>query len=195
VRQLFSWRFVAAIGAVAALALLARAVLADDDPIEAVVDPEPIPREMDVIDPILSVEQSIDFEVAGVTDGYLDLRLPGERVLHITPGTLGEITCEEIGQENRCAVLADTLGEAVIWFAIVPMTPRNTVELPPIVELDEGDAVFERGWRIPYAPVIERECDGEDIPTFAEFLERFGPRSVTVVDLETRQVVSARCAP
>jgi hypothetical protein len=194
VRQLFSWRFVAAIAAVAVLGLLLRAMLADDNPIDAVVDPDPIERRIDVIEPIVSVEQSIDFEVDGVTDGYIDLALPGDRVLSIAPGTLGEITCEDLDQPNRCAVFADMLGDAVIWFAILPTAPRNTVELPPIIELNDGDAVFESGWRLPYAPVIERECDGEDIATFADFLERFGSRSITVVDLESRQVVSARCA-
>lgn len=194
-RQLFSWRFVAAIGAVAALGLLARAVLADDDPIDAVIDPDPIERSIDVLEPIVSVEQTIDFDVDGVTTGYLDLGLPDDRTMRIAPGTFGEIECDELGEANRCAVFADTLGEAVIWFSILPVAPRNTVELGPIVDLVDGDAVFENRWRIPYAPVIERECDGEDIPTFADFLERFGPRSITVVDLETRQVVSARCAP
>lgn len=192
-RQLFSWRFVAAIGAVAALALLAQAVFGGDDSLVAVVDPDPIERSIDVIDPILGVEQSIDFAVDRTTTGYLDLVLTDDRRMRVAPGALGEISCAELDQPARCVVLADTLGEAVIWFAIVPIAPRNTVELPPIIELDDGDAVFDNGWRIPYAPVIERECDGEDFPSFADFLERHGPESITIVDLETRQVVAARC--
>ena len=95
--------------------------------------------------------------------------------------------------DNQCVLLADTLGDAVVWFSILPAAPRGTVELPPIIDLDEGEAVFENGWRIPYAPVIERDCEGEDIPTFSDFLARFGPDSVTIVDLETRQVVGVRC--
>jgi hypothetical protein len=193
VRQLFSWRFVAAIGAVAALALLLQAVFGDDDSLVAVVDPDPIERSIDVIDPILAVEQSFDFAVDRTTTGYLDVVVPDDRRMLIAPGTLGEISCEELDQPARCVVLADTLGDAVIWFAILPIAPRNTVELPPIVELDDGDAVFDTGWRVPYAPVIERECNGEDFPSFADFLERYGPQSVTIVDLETRQVVAARC--
>jgi uncharacterized protein related to proFAR isomerase len=90
-------------------------------------------------------------------------------------------------------VFADMLGDAVVWFAILPQAPRATVELPPIVDLVDGRAVFESGWRIPYAPVIERDCEGEDIPTFSDFLRRFGPDSVTIVDLETRQVTTVRC--
>ena len=192
-RQLFSWRFVAAIGAVAALALLAQAVFGGDDPLDAVVDPDPIERSIDVIEPIVGVEQSIDFAVERTTTGYLDIALTDDRRMRIAPGTFGELSCEELDQSARCAVFADTLGDAVIWFSIMPIAPRNTVELPPIIELDDGDAVFDNGWRVPYAPVIERECNGEDFPSFADFLERYGPQSVTIVDLETRQVVAARC--
>ena len=192
-RQLFSWRFVAAIGAVVALALLAQAVFGGDDPLEAVVDPDPIDRSIDVIEPIVGVEQSIDFEVDRTTSGYLDITLTDERRMRIAPGTFGEISCEELDQPNRCAVLADTLGDAVIWFSIMPVAPRSTLELPPIIDLVDGAAVFDNGWRVPYAPVIERECNGEDFPSFADFLERSGPRSVTIVDLETRQVVAVRC--
>lgn len=192
-RQLFSWRFVAAIGAVAALALLAQAVFGGDDPLDAVVDPDPIERSIDVIEPIVGVEQSIDFAVERTTTGYLDIALTDDRRMRIAPGTFGELSCEELDQSTRCAVFADTLGDAVIWFSIMPIAPRNTVELPPIIELDDGDAVFDNGWRVPYAPVIERECNGEDFPSFADFLERYGPQSVTIVDLETRQVVAARC--
>lgn len=192
-RQLFSWRFVAAIAAVAGLALLARAVFGGDDTLDAVVDPAPIERSIDVIEPIVGVEQSIDFALDRTTTGHLDIALTDDRRMRIAPGTFGEISCESLDQPTRCAVFADTLGDAVIWFSIMPIAPRNTVELPPIIELDDGDAVFDSGWRVPYAPVIERECNGEDFPSFADFLERYGPQSVTVVDLETRQVVAARC--
>jgi hypothetical protein len=195
VRQIFSWRFVAAVAALAGLALMARAILTDDTSIEAVIEPVTIERKVDLIDPILSATQSPDFAVApgGVTTGFLDLTLDAERVVRIVPGTLGEIDCDELDGTNRCAVFADMLGDAVVWFAILPQAPRATVELPPIVDLVDGLAVFESGWRIPYAPVIERDCEGEDIPTFSDFLRRFGPDSVTIVDLESRQVTAVRC--
>ena len=194
-RQLFNWRFVAAVAALGALALLARAILTDNTSIEAVIEAQVIERKIDLIDPIESAVSSEDFTVApsGVTTGFIDLTLDAERVLRIVPGTLGQIECDELDMTNRCAVLADMLGDAVVWFAIVPQAPSATVELPPIVDLIDGSAVFDSGWRIPYAPVIERDCDGEDIPTFSDFLRRFGPDSVTIVDLETRQVTAVRC--
>lgn len=194
-RQIFNWRFVATLGALAALALLARAILTDDASIEAVIEPEVIERKIDLIEPIVSARQTEAFSVtpSGVTRGFLDLAVDAERVVRIVPGTLGEVDCDELEVPNRCAVFADMLGDAVVWFTILPQAPRATVELPPIVDLNDGLAVFDSGWRIPYAPVIERECDGEDIPTFSDFLRRFGPDSVTIVDLETRQVTAVRC--
>jgi hypothetical protein len=195
VRQIFNWRFVAALAALAALALLARAILTDDNSIEAVIEPDVIERRIDLIEPIQSVTASDAFAVtpAGVTTGFLDVTLDATRQLRIAPGTLGELDCDVLTAPGECAVFADMLGDAVVWFSILPQAPRSTVELPPIIDLDDGLAAFESGWRIPYAPVIERECDGEDIPTFSDFLRRYGPDSVTIVDLETRQVTAVRC--
>jgi hypothetical protein len=194
VRQLFNWRFVAAVAGVVLLALLARAILTGDSSIEAVIEPEVIERRIDLIEPIESATESgFALSPSGVTTGYIELRLDAERVLRIVPGTLGEIECDALDASTRCAVLADMLGDAVVWFAILPQAPRATVELPPIIDLIGGRALFESGWRVPYAPVIERECAGEDIPTFSDFLRRFGPDSVTILDLETRQITSVRC--
>lgn len=194
-RQLFNWRFVAAVAALAVLGLLAQAILIDDDSIETVIEPTIIERQIDLIEPIASAAVIGDASGLrnGVTTESIELTIDAERVVSIAPGTLGEISCEELDAENRCAILADMLGNAVIWFAILPQAPRSTVELPPVIDLDDGQAVFDNGWRIPYAPVIERDCGGEDIPTFSDFLRRFGPDSVTIVDLESRQVTSVRC--
>lgn len=194
-RQLLSWRIVAVVVALAALALLARAVLLQDDSLAAVAEPETIERQIDLIAPIEAATATDDFALLpdGTTVGTLDLQLDANRVAHIVPGTFGQIDCDEMDQPNGCAVLADMLGDAVIWFAILPTAPRSTVELPPIIDLNDGDAVFESGWRIPYASVIKRDCGNEDIATFSDFLRRFGPDSVTVLDLESRKITTVRC--
>lgn len=194
-RQLFNWRFVAALAGLAVLALIANAVLVDDQSIEAVIEPEPIERRIDLIEPIFAIEASDDFRIddTGASTGFLEVILDAERVVQIVPGTSGDVSCDELDEINRCAIFADMLGEAVIWFAILPQAGGGTVELPPIVDLDDGEAVFDNGWRIPYPPVIERDCEGEDIPSFSDFLRRFGPDSVSIVDLETREVVAVRC--
>lgn len=186
----------AALGALIALALLTRALLLRDDALQTVVEPEKIERRINLIEPIASTAASPEFEVGrnGVTTGFLDLTLAGDRVMRIAPGTLGEVECDGLlAGTGQCAIFADMLGDAVVWFSILPQAPRSTVELPPIVDLQDGEAIFENGWLIPFPPVIERDCPGEDIPTFSDFLRRFGPDSVSIVDLTTKQVVTVRC--
>jgi len=196
VRQLFSLRFVAAVAALAGLALFVRTVIAaDDDPVDAILEVQAIERRIDLIEPIFAVSRSEDFSIGrdGDTVGYIDLILTGDRVMRVAPGTPGEINCAQIARINRCAVFADLLGDAVVWFAILPQAERATVELPPIIDLEDGYALFENGWQIRYPQVIERDCGSIDIPTFSDFLRRFGPNSVTVVDLELEEVSSVRC--
>lgn len=196
-RQLFTWRFVAAVAALAGLALLINAVFVDDDELTAIIETEVLNRKIDFISPVLSMETSDDFGFGlkddGLTDGFIDFVLPGSKVMRVAPGTPGEINCD-LKLLNRCAVFADLLGDAVVWFATLPKAERETVELPPILDLQDGYALFENGWRIRYAPVIDRFCEGEDIVSFSDFLRRFGPGSTSVVDLETQLVTEVRCS-
>ena len=196
VRQLFTVRFVAAIAALAALAFLLNAIIVDDDSLDAVVQPEVPERRIDLVAPIFSIERSEDFRIdrRGTTHGYMDVVLAGPRILRVAPGTQGEISCKQLDAVDKCALFADMLGDAAIWFAVLPQGPRATAELPAIVDLEDGLALFENGWQLPYPPVIERSCRDEDIPSFSDFLDRFGEGSITTVDLVTGEVLSTRCA-
>ncbi|NND75299.1 MAG: hypothetical protein HKN44_09865 [Ilumatobacter sp.] len=195
-RQLFTWRFFAVVAALAGLALVLNAVVVDDDELTAVIEPEIPDRRIDLIAPVLYMQRSPDFSLGpdGTTTGFIDFVFDDRRVMRAAPGTAGEIECEGLNRVGACVVLTDLLGDAVIWFAVLPEGPRGTVELPPILDLEGGYALFENGWQIPYPPVIERRCDGEDIVSFSDFLRRFGPGSTTIVDIETQQVLEVRCA-
>jgi len=206
-------RFLAAFAALALLAFGVDAVfasggqqgaLAITGPSNLDEDGELIKRRIDVISSAERIERSDDFEIGpdGRTVGVLDavLDADGLRVMRVAPGTPGEISCGTLSLPNRCVVLADVLGEAVVWFAVLPKSERETVELPPIVDLQDGYAIFENGWEISYPPVIDRDtdgqdatCAGEDIPSFSDFLRRFGPNSTTIVDLATQQVIQVQC--
>ncbi len=194
-RQLFTWRFVAVVAALAGLALFLNAVVADDDPLAAVLETEVVDRRIDLIAAVFTMESSDDFAVGadGLTRGFLDFTLDNRKVLRVAPGTSGQVDCR-LSSISSCVVFVDLLGEAVVWFAVLPRAERNTVELPPILDLEEGYALFENGWQIKYPPVIDRVCEGEDIVSFSDFLRRFGPGSTTVVDVDTQQVLRVRCA-
>jgi hypothetical protein len=195
VRQLFTWRFAAAVAALGGLALLVNAVFVEGDRLEAVIaDPNP-PRRVDLIETVERFERSGDFAITeeGTTVGIIDMILDARRTVRVAPGTAGEIECSDLSAPDRCVVLADMLGEAVLWFAVVPRAANDTIRLGPIEDLEDGYAVFENGWEIPFADVIERNCGDEDIPTFSDFLRRFGPGSLSVVDLETRLVDEVIC--
>jgi hypothetical protein len=195
VRPLFTMRFVASIGAVILLAVAVNAVFVDGAPLEAVFESEIPSRRVDLIEPVQSFERSNDFTIAadGTTVGVIDAVLDDERIVRIAAGTPGEIACPNLRSSNRCVLFADLLGEAVLWFGIMPRGPNDTVFLPPILDLQEGYAIFENGWEIRYPPVIERDCGSEDIPTFSDFIRRFGPNSISIVDLETREVTRVVC--
>ena len=76
----------------------------------------------------------------------------------VFPGTPGEITCADL--DRPCALLAQTLGDTIVWFALVPMGPNFRFDLPAIEALDGGYANLVNGWQVPYAPVIDRRCEG-----------------------------------
>lgn len=201
-----TWRFLAAIAALVLLAVgvdraFANAGLEGDAAVVAPANFDEngnlIPRRVDLIELVNRVEASPDFGIGedGRSTGLLDAVITEERVAHVVPETPGEVTCENFDEPDRCVLLADVLGDAVVWFALVPRGPGDTVELGPIVDLRDGYARFSNGWEVLYAPVIERDAEtcGDDVVSFGDFLERFGPGSTTVVDLETRQVTSVVC--
>jgi len=206
VRQLFTFRLVATLCALALLLLAVNPIasiitgLPDDDETdraEAAVTDEPVARKIDLIAPVLLARDSGDFDIDadGRTTGFIDLTLDDRRVMRVAPGTPGQIDCERLDEVDKCAVFADLLGDAVVWFAVLPQSPRRTVELPPVLDLQDGYAIFENGWRIAYPPKIERDCETElDIVSFSDFLRRFGPESTSIVDIETQQVAEVRCA-
>ena len=72
----------------------------------------------------------------GVAANDTDLIIDGSRTLHIVADTPGVNDCPKFPKVGACAVVADLLGEAVVWFALVPLGPNRTVPLPAIDTLD-----------------------------------------------------------
>jgi hypothetical protein len=90
-------------------------------------------------------------------------------------------------------VLAETLGDSIVWFALVPTSTNFRVELPAIESLDGGYAQLVNGWQVPYAPVIDRSRCDTPAESFSEFLREVGRRHTSLYSLIQREIVSVAC--
>lgn len=194
-KQFFSWRYWAAVGSLLLLLLFLWTFRTDTSP-AAIVEVANT-RRIDVIARTSTVRSDASWSVAdGVSQGNATAVLQNGRILAITDGTLGQSTCLSPEVLDACVLLADTLGDGIVWFALVPAPPIDSteLELPPIVELLDGVtyARLDNGWEVPLLDRVNRRCDDET-PNLAAFVERFGGRHVTIVDLEESQVSAVRC--
>jgi hypothetical protein len=195
-RQIFTVRFFAALGAIVLLAVLVAVVFGDDDPVTEIVESAPIERRIELVDPVFSVTGAdVSIGDDGTTVAPIDVILDGERTMRITEGTYGEITCEELAAIARCAVVADLLGDAVVWFALVPLGPRSTVEMPAIVALEGELATLANGWQVPFADILERQCEDREFASFREWRDELGTDFTSIYDLATDQLTDVVCTP
>ena len=212
-RDVFSWRFFAAIGAVIGLFALIAAFVddaddADDerptvvgrfdpasaDPVGGPVDPFEVPRRIDLVDLVFAISnRGLAFDGLGRATDDAELVLDNRRSLQVVAGTPGVDLCPGRDDLASCAVVADLLGEAIVWFALVPMGPSRTVDLPAIDTLDDGIATLVNGWQLPFAPILDRRCEDDEFESYASFREALGDDFVSVYSLDERRLVAVRC--
>ena len=192
-RQVLSWRFVATLAALVGLALLVNALFVGQDTVARVVERSgPTSRRADVVAIVVDSEaKEFGIRRNGFSRGRIDLQTHEDRSVTIFPGTPGASTCDVLSESARCALLAETLGDAIVWFALVPMSSNFQIQLPAIDELVGDDAQLVNGWQLPYAPVIDRSRCDSPAESFSEFLRdvgrrhrsiyRFGPNEITAV--------------
>lgn len=193
-RQLLSWRFLAAVGAVAVLALVAMLVQSSQSGFSGLDSQAGVEtRRIDTVSLVTSFQQQ-DFSMSehGRVQGRLGLNIQvaGEpRLVEVFPGTPGVVECEGL-VDYTCAVLVQALGDTIVWFALVPLDPLepNRFRLPAIVDLEDGYARLVNGWELPYAPVIDRSCD-PNVASFSEFLDVHGTDFESVFDLREQAIV------
>lgn len=195
-RQIFSVRFFAAVGAVVGLFFLlttifaTREVIVGDDGGSGAV-------ERHLVDFVEQVERSTNPDFAltieGVAANDTDLIIDESRRLRIVADTPGVNLCPRFPAIGACAVLADLLGEGVVWFALVPAGPNRTVDLPAIDTLDDGVATLVNGWQVPFAPVLDRRCRDEDFTSYREFREALGDDFTSIFGLDDRRLIAVEC--
>lgn len=194
-RQFTTWRFWASIVVLALVVLVLRVCSGGDD--GSTGDERPVNRRVDLISLTATVRSDAPWFVAqGAMVGDATVVLANGRVIRLADGTLGESSCLYPDVTNACVLLADTLGDGVVWFALLPAPPSASteLELPPIVQLLDGVtfARLENGWEVPLLDRVVRRCETES-PNLTAFVQRFADRHVTIVDLERAEVSAVRC--
>ncbi len=198
-RQIFSVRFFAAVGAVVGLFFLLTTIFATSEAIDGGGGGDGgetstvALHKIDFVDRVFSVSNA-RFSVGrdGLAANDTKLVIDGTRAVGVSAGTPGEILCPDLGQPGACAVVADLLGEAVVWFALVPMGSNNTVRLPAIDTLDDETATLVNGWQVPFAPVLDRRCEDEFV-SYRDFREAFGDNFTAIYDIEDRRLSAVEC--
>jgi len=141
----------------------------------------------------------------GVTrGGAIRLSLDDLRVLTVQDGTLTSnygsiLACTDFARPNSCVFLADMLGDAVVWFALVSadaIVGREFLTLPGLVDMQAngGEGILRNGWVVKLATPVKRECGDTSTSSLRDFISRFPDQlSKTIVNLTTDNVVSVKC--
>lgn len=140
----------------------------------------------------------------GRTRGGIRLNLDDLRTLTVLEGTMVDDysvvpACTELAVPNACVLLADMLGDAVVWYALVPAdaaSGREFLTLPGLVDMqangDEG--ILRNGWIVNLATPVVRECEKQDTTNLRAFITRFpDTASQSIINLTTDNVVRVRC--
>ncbi len=200
---MLSWRFVAAIAAVCGLAAAVYVLFVDDDSIAQVVDePADATHRIDLVSLVYGTRRTgFAMSPAGLSQGEMTMTLVPIGLdaidVPIHPGTPGEVTCPDL--DKPCVLLAETLGDSIVWFTLVPLGANFRFELPAIESLDGGFAHLVNGWEVRYADVIDRSrCeDGEatDVAaeSFSEFLRLAGENHRSLYDLGRGELIAVVC--
>ena len=194
-RQFLSWRYWVAIAVILVLGLLLLLVTGGSSPAEQIESAQS--RRIDLISRTATIRSSGAWSISGGrTNGDATAVLEGGRVLFVADGTLADSTCLYPEALNACVMLADTLGDGIVWFALVPAPTDGTDELAlaSIVELLDGVtyARLANGWEVPLLDVVARRCD-EETRNLSAFVQQFAKKHITIVDLAQGQVSAVEC--
>lgn len=192
-REILSARFVAAIAALVGLGGIVWLALPDHSNSLVPVSSGLTERRIDFLSLVFQTTAQEGWGVEdGVTTKQMELIIDSRR-MRIPPGTPADVTCPNMNLYAQCAVAADMLGDAVVWFALVPALPRKTLQLPALVELRKNNEVLlANGWVLKRSSVIDRQCSTET-ESLQDFFDKFGNRASSVFNFDKQQVVRVVC--
>ena len=122
----------------------------------------------------------------------MQLALDATRTMVVKAGTPGEITCGRLAEINQCVVAADLLGEAVVWFSLIPNPQRANLVLPGVTEVRKDNwLLLSNGWEVARNEVVERNCDAAGLD---DFVHQFGGSlSTSTFSFEQQQIIKVTC--
>jgi hypothetical protein len=200
VREIFSVRFFIAIGAVAGLLFLLFTFFVARDVVDQAIGgnggdaTQPQVHAIDLVDVVTSTDNP-GFQVSadGVAASNAEFVLDPTRKVTVVAGTPGEDDCGRLAEPGACAIVADLLGEGVVWFALVPMGTGRTVPLPAIDSLADGSATLVNGWQLPHAPALDRRCGDELFESYRQWKQILGDNFTTIYDIDQRELTAVVC--
>ena len=196
-----SWRTWAAIAALLALLVVLQMVSRADSRTSGDANvTQPSIRRVEIVASVMRIDSSEAFSVIeGVTVGSAELALDDGRTVSIARETPGEVDCTDRTTPAACVLVADMLGNGVVWYALVNSDGPavRTLVLPTLVDMvDGGDTgVLANGWHVPLANGVIRTCAGEPrSSTLRAFIESYSEAGIrTVLDLDRDEVVEVVC--
>lgn len=192
-QQILSLRFLATLVALVGVFMALLVVFGRGDSGASTVAVRPMVRDIHLLEAVLSAEsEAFGLRSDGRSRGELSIGLRDGREMRIVEGTFGENQCGQRIVPGRCAVAANLLGDAVVWFALLPVDAGQTVTFPAIDELEDGRARLVNGWRLPYARVLDRRCPVE-FSSYREFRRVLGDRFDAIYSLEAERLVAVVC--
>jgi hypothetical protein len=156
-------------------------------------------RDVELVAVVAEVRFADGFAIVdGRTASSASFALDDGRRVEVFAGTRGEVSCTRPVDPNACVLLADVLGSAVVWFALVdvdPDTPSSALRLPGLVDMLAGGdlGVLPNGWVVRLTTGVVRTCDTETV-SLRDFINSFpADAAVTVLDLYADEVVEVVC--
>lgn len=207
--QFISGRFWLTIGALLGLTLATALITGqfggDDDaiPTGELVVGDGVSPDVHFVAPVVSAQGAAGFAVVdGRTTADLALVIDASRTMVIRRGTPGSFDCGDVIQPGSCVVAAHLMGDAVLWFSVVPSlgvvtgadaAALESVKVPGVVELlPDGWVRLANGWVVRHASVVDRFCE-EETTSFRDFIGQFGAAATATYDLVTQEIVKVSC--
>ena len=198
-RQLLSARLWIAIGTLSVLSVVLFVVFSLTSGESSQIVGAPNKHSIDLIASVSSLQADEGWSIVNSrTIGQASPILDDGRTIRIVPNTPGEITCSDLVTPSSCVLLADTLGGAIVWFALLPadsQRPLSHLNLPPVVDmLDAGNlGVLANDWIVKLATPTKRTCDTAT-KTLREFITQYSPdRSTSILDLISDEITEVVC--